>query len=100
MFGHMDQKLSNLLGELGEAISETMWESERIAAAIAALEQAGHDIQIKIDATLVDDEVEGEASPIVIQGPSESDGLLTLNATGIRFLRTLRIDGETGVEER
>jgi len=88
-FGHMDQKLSGLLGELGKAVSETVWKSERIAVAIAALEQAGYDIHIKIDATLVDGEVEAEASP-VIPGPSESDGRLTLNATGVQFLRTLR----------
>jgi hypothetical protein len=90
----MDKKLSDLLGELGKAINEAVWKSERIAAALAALEEAGQDIDIEIDAALVDGEVGGEASPIVIEGPSESDGLLTLNATDIQFLRALRIDGK------
>jgi hypothetical protein len=90
----MDKKLSDLLGELGKAISEAVWKSDRIAAALAALEEAGQDIDIEIDAALVDGGVEGEASPLVIEGPSKSDGLLTLNATDIQFLRALRIDGK------
>ena len=96
----MDQKLSGLLGELGDAISEAVWKSERIAAAMAALLQAGQDVQVAIDAAVVDGEGEGTASPIVLQGQSESDGLLMLNATDTLFLRTLRIDGEAGVDER
>jgi hypothetical protein len=90
----MDQKLADLLGELGKAINEAVWKSERIAAALAALEEAGQDIDIEIDAALVDGGVGGEVSPMVIEGPSESNGLLTLNATDIQFLRTLRIDGK------
>jgi hypothetical protein len=94
VFGRMDKKLSDLLGELGKAINEAVWKSERIAAVLAALEEAGQDIDIEIDAALVDGGVEGEASPIVIEGPSESDGPLSLNATDLQFLRTLRIDGK------
>ncbi len=36
-----------------------------------------------MDAALIDGEVEVEAFPVVVQGPPDSDGMLTLNASAI-----------------
>jgi hypothetical protein len=48
----LDSQLKQLLKELGNAINETVSDSERIAEAIANLRAAGFDIVLKLDATI------------------------------------------------
>lgn len=48
----MDDRLKQLLRELGHAINETVSDSERIAEAIANVRAAGFDIVLRLDATI------------------------------------------------
>jgi histidyl-tRNA synthetase len=48
----MDDRLKQLLRELGHAINETVADSERIAEAIANVRAAGFDIVLRLDATI------------------------------------------------
>ena len=48
----MDDRLKQLLRELGHAINETVADSERIAEAIANVRTAGFDIVLRLDATI------------------------------------------------
>ena len=48
----LDDRLKQLLRELGHAINETVSESERIADAIANVRAAGYDIVLKLDASI------------------------------------------------
>jgi hypothetical protein len=96
----MDQKLSELLSELKDAINEALWKSERVAAAMALLEQEGLDVQIAIDAALVDGVLPALNSPVAAQGETDAPVQLMLDATDVRFLRKLKISVETGITER
>ena len=48
----LDDRMKQLLRELGHAINDTVSDSERIADAIAGVRAAGFDIVLKLDATI------------------------------------------------
>ncbi len=48
----LDDRLKQLLRELGHAINDTVSESERITGAIANVRAAGYDVVLKLDATI------------------------------------------------
>jgi hypothetical protein len=48
----LDDRMKQLLRELGHAINDTVSESDRIAEAIASVRSAGFDIVLKLDATI------------------------------------------------
>lgn len=48
----LDDRMKQLLRELGHAINDSVSESERIAEAISSVRGAGFDIVLKLDATI------------------------------------------------
>ena len=48
----MDERLKELMQELGNAINESLSESERIAAAIGEIKEAGYDVFLVLEATI------------------------------------------------
>jgi len=48
----LDDRMKQLLRELGHAINDSVSESDRIAEAIASVRAAGFDIVLKLDATI------------------------------------------------
>jgi hypothetical protein len=48
----MDERLKALMQELGNAINETLSESEQIAAAIGEIRRAGYDVFLILEATI------------------------------------------------
>ena len=48
----MDDKLKELMQELGNAINETLSDSDRIAAAIGDIKKAGYDVFLVLEATI------------------------------------------------
>jgi len=90
-------RLRELIQQLGEAIHESVIESEQIAGVVQDIRQHGFDVLLMLEATIglndvtkEDDEV--EATP----GESDSDEPFTQN--DLSFLRSLRISvtGEEG----
>lgn len=73
----LDDRLKQLLKELGHAINDSVSESERIADAIAGVRSAGYDIVLKLDATIGLARRESEAAKMTWQDR--------------RFLESLRI---------
>jgi hypothetical protein len=59
----MDEKLKALMQELGNAINESLSESEQIAAAIAEIRRAGYDVFLILEATIGFNRREPEAEP-------------------------------------
>lgn len=60
----MDEKLKVLMQELGNAINESLSDSDRIAAAIGDIRRAGYDVFLVLEATIgfnKRDESEAEA---------------------------------------
>jgi len=73
----LDDRLKQLLKELGHAINDSVSESERISEAIAGVRAAGYDIVLKLDATIGLARRESESSRMTWQDR--------------RFLESLRI---------
>ena len=48
----LDDRMKQLLRELGHAINDTVSDSDRIAEAISSVRSAGFDIVLKLDATI------------------------------------------------
>jgi hypothetical protein len=48
----LEERLKNLMQELGNAINESLSDSERIAAAIGEIKRAGYDVFLVLEATI------------------------------------------------
>lgn len=65
----MDDQLKKLMQELGNAINESLSDSDRIAAAIGEIKRAGYDVFLVLEATIGfnkrdEDEDEEESSEL------------------------------------
>ena len=96
----MDDRLKELMQELGNAINESLSDSERIAAAIGEIKHAGYDVFLVLEATIGfnkredhDDSDESEdmdAETTAIQG-FESAGKIKWTSQDHKFLKALKI---------
>jgi hypothetical protein len=96
----VDDRLKDLMQELGNAINESLSDSERIAAAIGEIKQAGYDVFLVLEATIGfnkrEDGEEGEESDsdseatTTIQG-FEPAGKIKWTSQDHKFLRALKI---------
>ena len=96
----MEDRLKNLMQELGNAINESLSDSERIAEAIGEIKRAGYDVFLVLEATIGfnkrDEETEeDEAQPEVEEARPrrvvESAGKIKLTSQDHKFLRALKI---------
>ena len=88
--------------ELGNAINDSLSESDRIAEAIGEIKKAGYDVFLVLEATIGfnrrnengDEEDEAEEIEITEEEPKavfESAGKIKLTTQDHRFLRALKI---------
>lgn len=100
----MDEKLKVLMQELGNAINESLSDSDRIAAAIGEIRRAGYDVFLVLEATIgfnkreeaSEEEPAGEAE---VEEPTRRTGIREFGAStkikwtsqDQKFLRALKI---------
>jgi hypothetical protein len=92
----MTSRLRELIQQLGEAIHESVIESEQIAGVVQDIRQHGFDVLLMLEATIGLNEVtakEGEDAD-----PESGDGPFSQN--DLHFLRSLRISVEGEKEEK
>jgi hypothetical protein len=94
----LDEKLKELMQELGNAINESLSDSDRIAGAIGEIKRAGYDVFLVLEATIGFNKREGEDDEdetvdIEADQPSrnESNGKIRLTSQDQKFLRALKI---------
>ena len=92
----MNQRLKQLMKELGEAINESLSEAEPIAAVIGKIKGEGYDVFLVLEATVGfnrHEEEEEQAKAGVVRGNKVSSVApeLKVNAQDLRFLKSLRI---------
>ncbi len=86
----LDDRLKQLMKELGGAINESLSESDRIAQAISNIKAAGYDVFLVLEATIGFNKREPEPVPapnVVHKAEPE----FKINAQDLRFLKSLRI---------
>jgi hypothetical protein len=85
----LNQKVKNLIQKLGEAIHESVSESEDIAGVVKNIREQGFDVLLMLEATIGLNEVETEAEESTEPAGEEADGPFTQN--DLTFLKSLRI---------
>ncbi len=95
----MEEPLKHLMQELGNAINDSLSESDRIAEAIGEIKRAGYDVFLVLEATIgfnrrdesgEDDEEELEVTEEPKRG-FEATGKIKFTSQDHRFLRALKI---------
>ena len=99
----MEERLKSLMQDLGNAINDSLSDSEQIAEAIGEIKRAGYDVFLVLEATIgfnkreegdegKDDEAEGADSKS-LETPREiaTTGKVRFTTQDQRFLKALRI---------
>lgn len=88
----LNQKVKNLIQKLGEAIHESVSESEDIAGVVKNIREQGFDVLLMLEATIGLNEVEADAAE---SDPASADkGALEagpFTSNDLSFLKSLRI---------
>jgi hypothetical protein len=97
----LEDRLKELMQELGNAINESLSDSDRIAAAIGDIKRAGYDVFLVLEATIGfnkreegdesddgNDAIEIEATP---EPRRRKVGKIQLTSQDQKFLRALKI---------
>lgn len=95
----MDEPLKHLMQELGNAINDSLSESDRIAEAIGEIKRAGYDVFLVLEATIgfnrrddnSPDENEEELELRDEPKRFEATGKIKFTSQDHRFLRALKI---------
>ena len=99
----MEERLKELMQELGNAINESLSDSDRIAAAIGEIKRAGYDVFLVLEATIGfnkrdesgeyesdDSDADAETQPRP-KRRFESTGKIKLTSQDQKFLKALKI---------
>lgn len=82
--------------ELGEAINESLSDSDQIAEVIAKIKTGGYDVFLVLEATIGFNRRDDDTEPITLTPEHEHDPELKVSPQDVKFLKSLRItlDGE------
>jgi hypothetical protein len=85
----LTSRLRELIQQLGEAIHESVIESEQIAGVVQDIRKHGFDVLLMLEATIGLNEVkESDGADGQVEG---ADGATTFTKNDVNFLRSLRI---------
>jgi hypothetical protein len=92
----VEEPLKNLMQELGNAINDSLSDSDRIAEAIGEIKRAGYDVFLVLEATIGfnkrdEDEDAEEAEVEASSMEFETQGKIKFTTQDHRFLRALKI---------
>jgi hypothetical protein len=98
----LDDRLKELMQELGNAINESLSDSDRIAGAIGEIKRAGYDVFLVLEATIGFNKREEEDADYDSDESDrpeppmhfESAGKIRLTSQDQKFLRALKISVE------
>lgn len=88
----MDQELKKLMKELGEAINESLAESDQIADVVSRIKDGGYDIFLVLEATIgfsKQGEKNSDKGSLVSTFSTKPE--LKVNDQDVKFLKSLRI---------
>lgn len=89
----MSNPMKQRIKELGDAINETLSNSEQIAEVIGRIKEEGYDVFLVLEATVGFNRQDGETAPGAAGEAEAADSTpeLKVNAQDMRFLKSLRI---------
>ncbi len=94
----MNQQVKDLIQKLGEAIHESVSDSDQISEVVKEIREQGFDVMLMLEATIGLNEMEAEADEdadtATAEGEVPAEGPFTRN--DLTFLKSLRITTEEG----
>jgi hypothetical protein len=92
----VEERLKSLMQDLGNAINESLSDSERIAEAIGEIKRAGYDVFLVLEATIgfnkrEDDDENPDVESTVEPQEVAMTGKVRFTTQDQRFLKALRI---------
>ena len=88
----MDPQLKQLMKELGEAINESLADSDQIAEVISRIKEGGYDIFLVLEATIgVSKPGERPSDKTSLVSTLSSNPELKVSDQDLKFLKSLRI---------
>ncbi len=91
----MEERLKSLMQDLGNAINESLSDSERIAEAIGEIKGAGYDVFLVLEATIGfnkrDDDDDSDDDTVMEPHEVSTNGVVRFTTQDERFLKALRI---------
>ena len=87
----MDQHLKQLMKELGEAINESLADSEQIADVVSKIKEGGYDIFLVLEATIGVSKPGESADKTSLVTTLSSDPEFKISEQDLKFLKSLRI---------
>lgn len=87
----MNSKLRNLVQQLGEAIHESVSESEHIAGVVKDIRSHGFDVLLMLEATIGLNELEQQPATGLETSNEGHEGDDTFTPQDLSFLKSLRI---------
>jgi len=84
----LNRKIRNLIEQLGEAIHETVAESDQIAGVVRNIRAEGFEVMLVLEATIGLNEATPEAAETL---PAATDGSGPFTPQDLNFLSSLRI---------
>ncbi len=87
----MDQRLKQLMKELGEAINESLADSEQIADVVSRIKEGGYDIFLVLEATIGVSRPGEKSSEKTMVTTLSSNPELKVSDQDLKFLKSLRI---------
>ena len=88
----MDQQLKQLMKELGEAINESLADSDQIAEVVSRIKEGGYDIFLVLEATIgVSKQGEKPTDKTSLVTTLSTNPEFSMNDQDLKFLKSLRI---------
>lgn len=85
----MDKRLKSMMKELGDAINNSLSDSEQIAEVISRIKAGGYDVFVVLEATIgfnQHDEAEDDDEPV-----HQTAAEIKMTPQDLKFLKSLRI---------
>src|ERR1700757_3574653 len=89
--GIVDQQLKQLMKELGEAINESLADSDQIADVVSRIKDGGYDIFLVLEATIGVSRPGGKGDKTSMVTTLSSNPELKVSDQDLKFLKSLRI---------
>lgn len=88
----MDPQLKQLMKELGDAINESLSDSEQISEVVSRIKEGGYDIFLVLEATIgVSKQGEKNSDKTSLVSTMSSNPELRVSDQDLKFLKSLRI---------
>jgi len=89
--GYVDQQLKQLMKELGEAINESLADSDQISEVVAKIKEGGYDIFLVLEATIGVSKPGEKTDKTSLVTTLSSNPEFKINDQDLKFLKSLRI---------